>query len=671
MLLKTQNSKVKVIIFFTLLILVLSFAHFGCDNRSTKVQYIILVTDIELEAEEITMIIGRDRLLIATIKTENATNTELKWDSSDREVVDVSEDGLLTAVSIGEAIITVSSVDGGASASCLVIVLEEPIPVTSVFLNDREINMNLGYTEALLFTIEPENATNQNVVYDSSDSEVVDVSEDGLLTAVSEGMAIITITTEDGGFTDSCEVTVSIWVSSISVNHQSISLNIGGSETLQAIIEPENATNQNISWYNSDPSVASFIDGVVIAISPGTSTITVISEDGGFEASCEVTIYPVDYFLVSNEVEWINAVSIVNESNEPAYHIVITEDLVLSERTEFYSAGALTISGNRTISLSHHTTGHLFDLWDQTLILEDIALKGHLNNSVSLVAISGGHLFMQGNSSISGNRNTNHYYGGGGVELYHFDASLTMKDNASIYGNRAYRGGGVYADSGYWNYPFTIIMRDNASISGNTSDTQGGGVFLNEECILLMYDDASIDDNNSHTGGGLYNMGTITLHDRAKISNNQAYMGGGVYLAQNYYQGGILDLKDFSTINGNVTPWTGHPYSMGAGIFIGVGGLFRMYDNSVIYSNFLYLGEGGAGIYQEGGNFIMYGGIVYGDNYHGGVPVELQNYYDPGSAIYKDPSLPSSSSIYGDQTPILPHIEGYNNYTNFTIEGRE
>jgi len=82
------------------------------------------------------------------------------------------------------------------------------VAVTSVRLNKTAISLLLNQTEQLIATIEPENATNQQVNWSSSDETIVKVSETGLVTALQSGTATITVTTEDGNYTATCDVTV-------------------------------------------------------------------------------------------------------------------------------------------------------------------------------------------------------------------------------------------------------------------------------------------------------------------------------------------------------------------------------------------------------------------------------------------------------------------------------
>ncbi len=82
------------------------------------------------------------------------------------------------------------------------------VSVTGVSLSDTLADLDVDGTYQLEATITPEDATNQNVSWSSSDESVASVDEDGLVTAVAEGSATITVTTEDGSYTASCSITV-------------------------------------------------------------------------------------------------------------------------------------------------------------------------------------------------------------------------------------------------------------------------------------------------------------------------------------------------------------------------------------------------------------------------------------------------------------------------------
>lgn len=148
-----------------------------------------------------------------------------------------------------------------------------------------------GYTYTLSALLTPKDAVNKNMTWSSSDKNVVLV-EDGVVTPKELGTANITVTAQDGGFQDTCKVTVvkANNVTGISLNQSALSCCVGDSETLTASISPANATNKNITWQSSNSSVATVVDGVIRAVGAGTATITVTSEDGGMKATCIITV---------------------------------------------------------------------------------------------------------------------------------------------------------------------------------------------------------------------------------------------------------------------------------------------------------------------------------------------------------------------------------------------
>ena len=86
--------------------------------------------------------------------------------------------------------------------------IEDKVPVASVTLNKHEATINAGETIQLTVTVNPDNATNKNVIWQSSNDEVIKVDTNGLIIGVKPGKATISVKTEDGLYTDSCELTV-------------------------------------------------------------------------------------------------------------------------------------------------------------------------------------------------------------------------------------------------------------------------------------------------------------------------------------------------------------------------------------------------------------------------------------------------------------------------------
>lgn len=110
-------------------------------------------------------------------------------------------------LSVGSGAVTLTS-NNGLTATCNITVVDSSVPVTGVALSETSLNLKVGDSAQLNATVIPEDADNKKVTWNSSDSSVVTVDNTGSLTALRAGTAVITVTTEDGGYTASCAVTV-------------------------------------------------------------------------------------------------------------------------------------------------------------------------------------------------------------------------------------------------------------------------------------------------------------------------------------------------------------------------------------------------------------------------------------------------------------------------------
>ena len=176
---------------------------------------------------------------------------------------------------------------------------DKSVAVTEVRLDKTATTLFEGDTEELMATVMPENATDKGIEWKSDNESVATVSQTGLVTALKDGSATITVITNDGGFRASCEVTVKkkvIAVTGVKLSAASMTLREGDKGTLTATVEPANATNKNVEWWTSDLDVVSVTstsggsNGYVEARGAGKATVTVKTEDGEFSASCEITV---------------------------------------------------------------------------------------------------------------------------------------------------------------------------------------------------------------------------------------------------------------------------------------------------------------------------------------------------------------------------------------------
>lgn len=171
---------------------------------------------------------------------------------------------------------------------------KNPIAVTGVELDRSELILKVGEGEKLEATILPLDATNQNLIWMSSNSNIVNVDSKGKVTALAPGEAVITVITEEGEFSDRCNIIVPVSVTGVSIEEDSLSLYINQSYQLTYKVEPDNATNTEVEWTSSNEGVA-IVDslGKVFAVSPGVATITVTTRDGSYKSEVKVEVLDI------------------------------------------------------------------------------------------------------------------------------------------------------------------------------------------------------------------------------------------------------------------------------------------------------------------------------------------------------------------------------------------
>ncbi|MFJ7952509.1 YDG domain-containing protein [Lysinibacillus sp. NPDC096418] len=174
----------------------------------------ISVTGITLNTTTATIIQGETAQLTASILPVTATNKNVTWTSSDKNVATVDNQGKVTAIGVGNATITVKTVDGAKLATATI---EVVIPVTGITLDETSGILHVGDSKTLTATVTPTNATNKNVAWTSSDKNVATVDSQGKVTAIGVGNATITATTADGSKTATATYTVTQKVLSVTV----------------------------------------------------------------------------------------------------------------------------------------------------------------------------------------------------------------------------------------------------------------------------------------------------------------------------------------------------------------------------------------------------------------------------------------------------------------------
>ena len=178
----------------------------GFTGACTINVYSQAVTGVTIEPSEAELTVGSSTKLTATVLPENASNKNVVYSVDDESILSVDQDGNVTGLSLGTATVTVTTEDGGFSASAEITVM--PVRVTGVSISPKAASVDLGRTIQLTASITPSNATNKNLSWSVSDETIISVDDRGTVTGLSGGTATVTVTTEDGGFTASAEITV-------------------------------------------------------------------------------------------------------------------------------------------------------------------------------------------------------------------------------------------------------------------------------------------------------------------------------------------------------------------------------------------------------------------------------------------------------------------------------
>ena len=272
---------------------------------ATPTPEVVKANEIKLDKEELTFwVLNQTDSIKATVKPNDAEDKKVGWNSTDMSVVTVDQGGTVTAVGNGNAyVICFLKSNPEVFARCEVTVqAPEPtkpatVKAESISLNYKSINLDGGsyYTEYLIPTIKPDNSDQTEVGWESENTNVATVSEDGVVTAMGTGTTKVRCYIKDNrSIYAECTVNVDldVKVNYISVSPSSLSLEFGDSSRLSATVSPSDATNNKVEWSSSSPSVASVSDdGTVTAKSSGSAIITCKAIDGsGVSASCTVSV---------------------------------------------------------------------------------------------------------------------------------------------------------------------------------------------------------------------------------------------------------------------------------------------------------------------------------------------------------------------------------------------
>lgn len=252
------------------------------------------VTGVSVSPATAAVTEGQNTSLTAEVTPSNASDSSVSWSSNDTSIATVDNSGTVSAVSAGTATVTVTTNDGGFTATADISVNVATISVTGISLSPTTATVTEGQSTSLTSNVTPSNASDRSISWSSSNTAVATVNGSGKVSGGSAGTATITAITNDGGFTATANIIVqaaTVPVTGVSVNPTSASVTEGQNTTLNVNVTPSNASDRSVSWSSSNTSVATVnSSGVVTGVSSGTATITVTTNDGNRTATSNITV---------------------------------------------------------------------------------------------------------------------------------------------------------------------------------------------------------------------------------------------------------------------------------------------------------------------------------------------------------------------------------------------
>ena len=256
---------------------------------SSEVSVLIAPRSVSLDKSDITIGVGEKVTLKTSVLPANADDTNFKWYTSNSFVAEVNQKGEVTGKRGGTTTITVRfNNDPEIEASCTVFV-ENPT-VSIRFPNASLVMTKIGNTKSQSVIYDPTDATDRALTWTSSDESVATVDDRGNVTAVGYGRTTITAETENGR-TASYEMIVSVPASGIWLSEKTLSMAVGDTKTLTALVQPGDTADKKVVWSSSNINVARVnSDGEVTAVGVGQAYVKVSTPKGRFPQQCLVTV---------------------------------------------------------------------------------------------------------------------------------------------------------------------------------------------------------------------------------------------------------------------------------------------------------------------------------------------------------------------------------------------
>lgn len=248
-------------------------------KASCKVRVIRRVTSIRLNTNYTVCYVGRSKQLHAIIKPKSASVKKVKWQSSDKNIVQVNGSGKIWGIAEGDAYVTATTTDGSNKRARCFVKVVEPTPVTSIVIAQQDVTMKRGDSLKLSYSVLPSDNSDE-IEFSSDNKRVATVNRKGVVKAVGTGNATITILATSG-------VSSTVNVNVVALNKSELNLRQYDSETLIV-----HGTSNAVTWYSSNTRVAVVTNGKVVA--KGIGTAYIYAYVNGCKLGCQVNVTSVN-----------------------------------------------------------------------------------------------------------------------------------------------------------------------------------------------------------------------------------------------------------------------------------------------------------------------------------------------------------------------------------------
>ena len=248
----------------------------------------VYAESIEINASDI-LYVGDIQTMTADFTPSNTTFKDIFWGVSDNTTLSISQDGMCSALRYGIAQVTAINADHSCTDTKTIKVYEH---TAGIDISKNTLRLKIGEKSTLTANTLPLETSDGLITWSTDDDMVATVDENGNVRGVSRGTCTITATSVDGGYTATCEVTVTQPAEAVTLEKHSLTLKVGDTDQLFAQITPATADNKVIDWSSSDEEVVSVdASGNIVALKSGEAWVKAVSNDNAAaKDSCKVTV---------------------------------------------------------------------------------------------------------------------------------------------------------------------------------------------------------------------------------------------------------------------------------------------------------------------------------------------------------------------------------------------